>query len=348
MTRTARLAGQRPRSRHAWRTAWPSYLLGAFIALALDGALPAGPARALLAVPLLLAVPGALTIGALLSPGRTAAGRVFEPATFCCLAAVLSVVWLAFAALLLNAVRVRITALSEYLCLLAVCALLAAAAQARLRRANDRVNDWASDAAMDTGAADVLSTPAEGTVRSARAGWYTLAAVAAGVLLLAGAGYGYAHTPRPSAPGYTWLAWTGVKTGGVIAVGPSGRVLPFQIRHQQPGTAEFRLTAAWIGAGRRHQLAGPVNVRIGPDKTFHGTLSIPRPPGGCAYRVQVTLTELAGTGLARTGLARTGLASTGLASTGLASTGPLTLSINVDVRAAPRPGSGAPPRGCAP
>jgi hypothetical protein len=336
LTRTARRAGQRPHSGYGWRTAWPCYLLAAFAALALDGALPAGPARALLAVPLLLAVPGALTIGALLSPGRTAAGRVFEPATFCCLAAVLSVVWLAVAALLLNAVRVRITAHSEYVCLLAVCALLAAAAQSRLRSVNIRANiradyragDWAGDQGSDAAAADVLSTPAEGTVRSARAGWYTLAAVTAGVLLLAGAGYGYAHAPRPAAVGYTWLAWTGAKTGGVIAVGPSGRVLPFQISHQQQGTAEFRLTAVWIGAGRRHPLAGPVTVRIGPDEAFHGTLSIPRPPGGCAYRVQVTLTELAGTELA--------------------STRPLTLSINVDVRARPQPGSGARQRGCAP
>jgi hypothetical protein len=59
--------------------------------------------------------------------------------------------------------------------------------------------------------------------------------------------------------------------------------------------------------------------------TFHGTLSVPRLPGGCAYRVQLTLTELA-------------------------AVRPLTLSINADVRAKTRPGGlpGGRPQGCAP
>jgi hypothetical protein len=299
---------------YGWRAAWPCYLLAAFAALALDGGLPAGPARAVFAVPVLLLVPGALTLGAVMpsGPGRTAPGRSFEPATFCCLAAVLSVLWLAFAALLLNVARVAIGAHSEYLCLLAVCVALAAVAQRRLRRAAPPAE------------ADVLGILAEDAARGRRAGWYPLVAVTAGLLLLAGGAYGNARTPQPAPAGYTWLAWTGAKTGGVLTVGPSGRALTFQIKHQQRGTAEFRLTAVWIGNGRRHPLASPVTVRIGQDMTFHGTLSVPRLPGGCAYRVQLTLTELAA--------AR-----------------PLTLSINADVRARPHPGglSGGRPRGCA-
>jgi hypothetical protein len=245
--------------------AWPCWLLLLFACLAVTRLLPEGEGRAVVAAPILLSVPGALTLGALL------AGRNLAGAWFGCLAALLSMVWAAFASLALYVLQVPITAKSTYWCLLLICAPLAAVAQARLIRGRP------ADAPEDS--------------PRVQAG-YALAAVVAGLALLAGATYGYLHVPHPAPVGYTWIAWSGHQVKGIIPVGGSGITMPFEIEHQQAGTAAFRLTAAWTGAGQQHSLARPVTMRIGPGKTMRGALAIPPPPGGCTYRIEVTMTEL--------------------------------------------------------
>lgn len=266
----------------SWRPAWACWLLLLFAALALAALVPAGPARAAVAVPVLFFVPGALTLGAV------RARPSGDAAAFGGLAVMLSALWLAFAALLLNALHVRISGASVYVCLLLTCAVLAASTGISRR------------------------DPGE---RAPRGTWLAASAVVAGVALLAGGTFWYVRaSQQPPAP-YTWLAWSGAPSDGVIAVGPAGLTMPFQIRHQQSGTAAFRLTADWTGAaGQQHALAAPQTVRLGSDQTVEGKLTIPPPPGACAYRVVVTLTE----------------ADTAH---------PQTWSINADVRA------GQPPRG---
>jgi hypothetical protein len=292
-------------SRLSWSAAWPCYLLLAFAALALAAVVPAGPPRAVVAAPVLFGVPGALTLGAL------QARRSVDVFAFGGLAAVVSVVWLAFAALLLNAVQIRITAGSVYACLLLACAALATVAQLRLRRGFPETRARAET--------DVLSPPDARSGSAARGARYAVVAVVTGAALLAGGGYAYARAPHPAPAGYTWLAWTGPRATGVITVGPAGRTLHFQIEHQQPGTAEFRLAADWTGGGKQHALAAPRNVRVGAGKIVQASLAIPRPPGACAYHVVVTLTELGGAH-------------------------PRTWSINADVRADRHPSGQA---GCA-
>jgi len=267
----------------SWSEGWPCYLLAVFAALALAALVPAGPARAVVAVPVLLGVPGALTLGAL------RARRTVDAAAFGGLAVALSAVWLVIAALLLNAIRVRITAVSVYACLLLACAALAAIAQVRLRRtAGER------DSSSPGEPADVLSVPDEPGGAASRGAWYAVGGVAAGTVLLAGGAFAYVRASHPAPAGYTWLAWTGARTDGVIAVGKAGLTLPFQIRHEQPGTATFLLTADWTGGGRQYALAAPQTIRAGADSTIRGSLAIPPPPGACAYRVVLTLTELGG------------------------------------------------------
>lgn len=284
MSGGSHVTGGGRRSALSWRRAWPCYLLASFAALAVAPAVPAGLARAVVTVPVLLLVPGALLLGALLG-FRGQARRSFDAVGFGCLAAVLSALMLAFAALTLNTAQIRITATSVWGCLLVACAMLATAAQLRLRGQRP-----GGDEAIVT---DVLTPPAEDAARPRGSAMrYGVAALAAGVVLLAGAAYGYAKGPRPAPVGYTWLAWTGPRIDGVVSVGQSGLTLPFQIRHEQSAAAEFRLAADWTGGGRQHQLGRPVTVRVGPDKTVSGSLAIPQPPGGCAYRLVVSLTEI--------------------------------------------------------
>jgi hypothetical protein len=269
------------RTRLSWQQAWPSHLLVIFAALGLAPILPAGFARGCLALPILLFVPGALALGAL------RARRSYDAVGFGALAAVLSMVLLAFAALVLNAAQVAIRATTVYACLLVVCAMLAAVAQRRLRRLGRGLDEPA--------VTDVLVLPAQPVGRRrGSATRYAVAALAAGGALLVGAVYGYARAPHPAPVGYTWLAWTGPQDKGIISVGPSGLTLPFQIRHEQPVAAKFRLAADWTVGGRQRPIAKPMTVRVGADKTVTGRLAIAQPPGGCAYRVMLSLTELIG------------------------------------------------------
>ena len=270
------------RLRWQWPDAWPWYLLAAFAALALTAVLPGGPARAILTVPVLLGVPGALTLGA------AQARRSVDAVAFCALAVMLSVLWLAFATLLLTVFQVRISGVSVYVCLLIVCCVLAAVAWQQLRRRA------ADEGTLHAGRepADVLCVPDEIGASPKRGAWYAVGGVLAGAALLGGGALAYVHAPHQPPAGYTWLAWSGAKANGVIAVGAHGIALPFEITHVDPGTTEYRLTADWTGGGHAHALAAPRTLRVAGVKTVAATLSIPQPPGACAYRVVVTLTEL--------------------------------------------------------
>lgn len=273
---------QGSRLRYRWPDAWPCYLLAAFAALALTAVVPGGPARAVLAMPVLLGAPGALTLGAV------QARRSVDATAFGALAVLLSALWLAFATLILTVLKVRISGVSVYVCLLLVCCLLTAAAQRQLhcRAAGERAVLPAREPA------DVLSVPDEIGAAPKRGAWYAIGGVLAGSALLAGGALAYASAPHQAPAGYTWLAWSGAKANGVITVGAQGITLPFEITHQEPGTTEYRLAASWTGDGKAHALAAPRTLRVGGDKTVRATLSIPQPPGACAYRVVVTLTEL--------------------------------------------------------
>ena len=269
---------QGSRLRYRWPDAWPCYLLAAFAALALTALVPGGPARAVLAVPVLLGVPGALTLGA------AQARRSVDATAFGALAVMLSALWLAFATLILTVGKVRISGASVYVCLLLVCCALTAAAQRQLRR-----RPPAEPAVLP---ADVLSVPDETGAAPKRGAWYAVGGVLAGTALLAGGALAYASAPHPAPAGYTWLAWSGAKANGVIAVGAQGITLPFEVTHQVPGPTEYRLAATWTGDGQAHVLAAPRTLRVSGDKTVRATLSIPQPPGACAYRIVLTLTEL--------------------------------------------------------
>ena len=270
------------RLRYRWSNAWPGYLLAAFAALALTAATPSGPARAVFGVPVLLGVPGALTLGA------AQARRSVDATAFGALAAMLSALWLAFATLILTVLKVRISGVSVYVCLLLVCCVLTVAAQRQLRRraAGQPVVLPAQERA------DVLSVPDETGAAPKRGAWYAIGGVLAGTTLLAGGALAYARAPHQAPAGYTWLAWSGAKANGVTTVGARGATLPFEITHQEPAATDYRLVVSWTGGGQAHALAAPRTLRVGGDKTVRGTLSIPQPPGACAYRVVVTLSEV--------------------------------------------------------
>jgi hypothetical protein len=298
------------RLRYRWPDAWPWYLLAAFAALAVTAVVPGGTARAVLAVPVLLGVPGALTLGA------AQARRSVDAVAFCALAVVLSGLWLAFAALVLTVFRVPVSGVSTYVCLLLVCCVLAAGASQQLRRR--ATEDGVIQAGREP--ADVLCVPDESGASPKRGAWYAAGGALAGAALLGGGALAYVSAPHQAPAGYTWLAWSGAKATGVIAVGAGGIALPFEITHAEPGATEYRLTASWTGGGSAHPLAPPRTLRVVGDKTVAATLSIPQPPGACAYRVVVTLTEL--------GAGR-----------------PHSWSINAGVRASAR---ASEPTGCAP
>jgi len=245
--------------------------------------LPEGYARAVAAAPIALSVPGLLTLGAMFGARRR------PPATMAvCYAALLSVAWSAFASLTLYVLGIRITADSEYWCLLVISLALAEVAQARivLRRPAagpqlavhyDRDTDQPGS---EVGGAEMPAAKGVG---------YVIVAVIGGLSLLAGGTYAIDHLSRPAPVGYTWIAWTGPTIDGVINIGQAGVKLPFQIVHQQSGTADFQLKAEWVGTPSR-PLADPIALTIGPDQNVRGNLFIPPPQDGCIYRIEVTLT----------------------------------------------------------
>ncbi len=267
-----------------WLSAWPLWALVVFASLAVDRLLPEGYGRALVAAPVLLLVPGSLTLGAAFSQRRRPQGTMFV-----CYTALLSVVWSAFASLILYVLHVLITAETTFLCLLIISTALAAVAEARLmlgrgtgRRA--AVKPETLDPDLFDAEADEVETSATGKGR-----YYTVIALVAGISLLAGGLYAYDRLPHPASAGYTWLAWTRPPINGDVDISPTGTRLSFRIVHHQSDTATFRLSAAWQGS-RSRPLAKPLTVSVGPNQTFQGSLFVPPLPDGCIYRIVVVLT----------------------------------------------------------
>ncbi len=232
-----------PWVKRLWLSTWPLWALLAFASLAAVRLLPKGDAVASLAAPILLIVPGSLTLGAVFNPRRRPQGLVFV-----CYAALLSAVLSAFSSLVLYARGVLITAESTYWCLLVLLTVLAITAEARLllarptrgRRAAHKLealNQYQSD----------VETDDETSAASRNSGYYSIVAAMAGVSLLAGGLYAYDRLPHPAPTGYTWMAWTGPAAQGDIAIGSTGTELSFQIVHHQSDNTTFKLSAWWLG-----------------------------------------------------------------------------------------------------
>lgn len=272
-------SGQR-KLRGLWQRTWPCLLAVIFALLALVRDMPPGWGRAVIALPTAILVPGALTLGALM--GR----RRIDGIAFGFLSALLGVLWLAFASLILFVAHVLITAGSTFGCLLAVCTLLAIAAQLRIF-----ARDRPIKAESENIPASLLAGSESSNVKVLA---YNLAAVAGGIALLVGGTYSYMHGSRPEPSDYTWIAWSGPPVTGIISVGPSGTSLPFTIEYHAATSGEYQLAATWGSSTDPHSLAKPVSLQLRPESTMNGRLSIPDPPGGCTYRIVVTLTQLHG------------------------------------------------------
>lgn len=271
-----------------WLSVWPIWTLLGFVGLEAARLLPAGYARAAVAAPILLLVPGSLTLGAVFS-GR----RRPQAAVFVCYGILLSALWSVFVSLALYVLGVRISASSTYRGLLVVSVVVAGVAQARLllgrpgrgRRAAHKRETPDPDLSDD----EVVHPGTSAVVRAE--GRHAVLAVVAGASLLAGGSYAYEHLSQPAPMGYTWMAWTGPHVNGDVTIGSEGTELSFQIVHRQSGTSTFRLSAAWAGVPPR-PLAKSLILRVGPNKTFKGTLFVPPLPDGCTYRLVVALTSV--------------------------------------------------------
>jgi hypothetical protein len=274
------------KAKSLWAASWPWWLLMVFASLAVVRWLPGGDVRATVAAPILLMIPGSLTLGAAFRAGSRPYG-----AAFVCSAALLSVIWAVFASLILYALDVRITFGSTYVCLLAVSAALAVLTQAQylFGRPGRGRRGAPKPEIVDPDLSEAELRSARRREVAGRPAYYGIAAVVAGAALLGGGLYAYERLPHPVPVGYTWMAWTGPHISGPVAVGSAGTDLRFQIVHHQSGTAIFRLSAMWLGSPPR-VLANPLTVRIGPDRTFQGTLFIPPLRDGCTYRIVVALT----------------------------------------------------------
>jgi hypothetical protein len=274
--------------RSLWRWTWPLWAVAVFASLAAVRLLPAGLARAVIAAPILLLVPGSLTLGAVFSQRSRPRGM-----PFLCYAALLGAVWSGFASLALYVIGVSITAANTYGCLLVLSTVLAIAAESRLLFGGPgtgrRVAGQTETLDPDLSEAEVSDATASTSARPGREAYYGVLAAVAGVSLLAGGLYAYEHLPHPAPAGYTWIAWTGPQVKTDIPVGPAGAYLPFQIVHHQRETAAFRLSAWWLGNSVQ-RLANSVTVHVGPNQTFRDTLFVPPLPDGCTYRIMVTLT----------------------------------------------------------
>jgi hypothetical protein len=275
--------------RSLWLLVWPVLTFIVFASLAVVRMVPTGETRAALAGPILLIIPGSLTLGAVFSRSRRPQGAVFV-----CYAVLLSVVWSVFASLALYAHGSLITAVNTYWCLLIVTAVLGIVAEARIllerQETGRRVAQKPSALGPDRSEAEI--SDAETPTQSSRSAFYAILAVVAGLSLLAGGLYAYDHVAQPTSAGYTWIDWTGRPITGSLAVGPEGTELHFQIVHRQSNTTTFHLSAVWLGSTSSRPLAKPLNFTIGPQKTFQGTLFVPPLPDGCTYRVAIVLTAM--------------------------------------------------------
>jgi hypothetical protein len=271
-----------------WLSAWPLWSLVLLACLVFIQSLPEGYGRALVAAPILLMVPGSLTLGAVFSQRVRPQGAAFVACS-----ALLSLLCLAFASLALYVSHVLITAISAYWCVLLISAVLAIASETRVlfgqgkgRRAAGNPRSLDSDM---SGTEDDEVEMTSGARRGAI--YHVVAAAILGGGLLAGGLLTYNHLPRPAPKGYTWIAWTGPPMRGPVPVGPGGTKLGFRVVHHQTGTATFRLSAVWLGRFSR-PLASSIVLNIGPDKTFRGALFVPPLPDGCTYRIVVALSAV--------------------------------------------------------
>jgi hypothetical protein len=268
-----------------WLSAWPLWVLVLLVSMAALRILPVGYVRTALTTPILLIVPGSITLGAFFGHRYRPQGMIFI-----CYAVLLSIAWSITASLILYVCGVLITFTSTYWCLLTCSAVLAVVAEARLlldrpgkgrRIANqhepidpDRSHAEAND----------VDTPALAKTEV----WFAILAIALGVSLLGGGLYIYDHSQHPTPAGYTRIAWAGSRIDGDIAVGPAGSKLSFEIVHHQSDTATFRLSAVWLGTPSR-PLAKPLTFSIGPNQVFKGSLFVPPLPDGCPYRIVLSL-----------------------------------------------------------
>jgi len=260
-----------------WLSAWPFLALVLFACVVAADWLPGGYARAAVAAPVLLVVPGSLTLGAIFGTGDRP-----RPMAFVCFSALLSATWFGIVSLVLYLLGVLLTTESMYWSLFVVCATLAIVAQARLGLRQANVRSRAAHIAEDL-------NPGLPGLETLAAPCYAIVAVAAGLSLLAGGVYLQAHLSHPAPTGYTWLAWEHPQGTGEFTVGPAGTKLPFEIVHRQAGPTTFRLSAAWQGRPPG-SLAKPIALRLGPNQTFHAALLVPPLPRGCTNRVVITLT----------------------------------------------------------
>jgi hypothetical protein len=271
----------------AWLSAWPIWSFVMFASLAAVHLLPGGYIRTVLAAPILLLVPGSLTLGAVLG-ARSPRGVVFV-----CYSALLGAVWSIFASLALYVDGVLITAATTYWCLLILSALLAIVAEARLLLGRPgrgrRVAGQPDSREVDLSHTEIYDPETQAVAK--RGGYHAFVALAAGATLLGAGLYTYDHLPRPAPTGYTWIAWTGQQVKNGVVVSSPGTKLAFRIVHHQSDTTNFRLTAAWLGT-RTQPLAKSLAFSIGPGKTFQGALVVPPIPNGCTYRIVVTLTAI--------------------------------------------------------
>jgi hypothetical protein len=268
-----------------WLSAWPFWALIVFASLAAVHLLPGGYSRAVVAAPILLTVPGSLTLGAVFNQRRRPRGMAFV-----CYATLLSAVWSVFASLTLYAHGNLITADTTYWCLLIFSAVLAIVAEARLLlgRPGRGRRIAGQPEALDPDLSEAELNDAEVPTAAKGGGYYAILAAVASVSLLGGGVYAYNQLPHPAAPGYTWIDWTGRQITGDISVGSAGAKLGFQIVHHEPDTTSFQLSATWLGTPSR-ALAKSLTLSIGPNQTFRGALFVPPLPNGCTYRIVVTL-----------------------------------------------------------
>jgi len=275
------------RLRASWAAAWPVWSVAIFGSLAAVRYLPAGYIRAVVAAPILLGVPGCLTLAALF--GVRSRPR---SATYVCGALLLGCIWSVLISLALYALGIPITAVTTYLGLLIVCIVGGTVAQTRVwldrTGGGHRAAHEPTAPDFDYPEDDAEPSKSRAHRRDRGAGMPTMAAIAFGACLLVGAVYAYDHLPSPTPIGYAYIAWSGAPMPGDLSVGPTGANLPFQVVDRQSGHRSFRLTAAWLGDPPR-SLATPLNITLSTGQVYRAALHIPPLPDGCMYRIVVTL-----------------------------------------------------------
>jgi hypothetical protein len=257
------------------RTAWPACAFVLFAALAIVRELPAGYVRAAVALPIILVVPGALTVCAVFGRRRPT-GIAFAGYVI-----LLSLAWMAFVSLGLYVLGILITATSTYCALLILCGALTAVAERRLLSGQKASPAAGQDMNGERGSAESSDQSRPLVI---------LGGTLAALVLLFGGVYYYEHIPQPASPGYAELAWTNVGRQDTVAVGPAGSRLAFEVISQQSRT-RFRLSAEWGGRSSR-VLAAPVTFSMSPGKTYHGSLLVPSPANRCMYRVVLTMVAI--------------------------------------------------------